>query len=139
MFRQLALIVVGVIWCMPVTNADTPSPPGASVYIITPEDGETISSPVKVHFGLRGMGIAPAGVDAELTGHHHLVVDQDTPALDDYLPTGNPQVIHFGKGQTETDLVLEPGEHTLQLVLGDKDHKPHIPPVVSDIVKFTVK
>ena len=139
MFYRLILIFTGLALCAPVTFADTPSPPGAKVYIISPKDGETVTDLVKVQFGLLGMGVAPAGIDADLTGHHHLVVDRDTPPLDDYLPTGNPQVIHFGKGQTETELVLEPGEHTLQLVLGDKDHKPHVPPVVSDIVKFTVK
>ena len=137
--RQLALVIVGIGLCAPMALADTPSPPGAEVYIISPKSGEVLSSPVKVLFGLRGMGIAPAGTEAEMTGHHHLVIDRETPPLNDYLPTGNPQVIHFGKGQTETDIVLEPGKHTIQLVLGDKDHKPHVPPVVSKVVKFTVK
>ena len=118
---------------------DTPSVPGTKVYIIAPKDGATVSSPVHVQFGLKGMGIAPAGVEMEGTGHHHLVVDKDTPPLDTYLPVGDPQVIHFGKGQTETELTLEPGTHTLQLILADKDHKPHVPPVVSDKITITVK
>jgi hypothetical protein len=139
MLRQFALVVFGLLWCVPAGFADTPSPPNATVYIISPKSGDTVSASVKVLFGLRGMGIAPAGIDAEMTGHHHLVVDYETPPLDDYLPTGSPQVTHFGKGQTETDLILEPGEHTLQLIFGDKDHKPHVPPVVSDVVKITVK
>lgn len=139
MFRQFAVIVVGLLGCASAGLADTPSPPNAEVYIISPKSGDTVSSPVRVQFGLRGMGIAPAGVDAEMTGHHHLIINKDTPPLDDYLPTGDPQVVHFGKGHSETELTLEPGEHTLQLVLGDKDHKPHIPPVVSDVVKFTVQ
>ncbi len=139
MFRQFALAIVGIGLCAPMAFADTPSPPGAEVYIISPKNGETVSSPVTVLFGLRGMGIAPAGMDAEMTGHHHLVIDRDLPPLDDYLPTGDPQVVHFGKGQTETQIELEPGEHTVQLVLGDMDHKPHVPPVVSEVVKFTVK
>ncbi len=139
MFRQLTLVIVGLLWSMPMGLADTPSPPNASVYIISPSDGDVVSSPVTVQFGLRGMGIAPAGVDMEMTGHHHLVVDRETPPLDDYLPVGEADVIHYGMGQTETELTLEPGEHTLQLVLGDKDHKPHIPPVVSEIVTITVE
>ena len=139
MLRQIVLIFVSMALFAPLVLADTPSPPGAKVYIIEPRGGGTVTNPVKVLFGLRGMGVAPAGTDVEMTGHHHLVVDQDTPPLNDYLPTGDPQIIHFGKGQTETDLVLEPGEHRIQLVLGDKDHKPHVPPVVSEIVVFTVK
>ena len=85
------------------------------------------------------MGVAPAGVEMENTGHHHLVVDAATPSLTDYLPTGNPQVLHFGKGQTETELKLAPGTHTLQLIFADKDHKPHQPPVLSEKITITVK
>ena len=119
--------------------ADTPSVAGAQVYIIAPKNGETVSSPVRVQFGLKGMGVAPAGVEMEGTGHHHLVVDKDAPPLDTYLPIDDPQVIHFGKGQTETELKLAPGKHTLQLVLADQDHKPHVPPVVSEKITITVK
>jgi hypothetical protein len=85
------------------------------------------------------MGVAPAGVDMENTGHHHLIVDAATPPLNAYLPTGDAKVIHFGKGQTETELKLAPGSHTLQLVFADKDHKPHQPPVVSEKITITVK
>ena len=119
--------------------ADTPSVKGASVYIIAPKNGATVGTKVTVQFGLKGMGIAPAGVEMEGTGHHHLVVDKDTPALNDYLPVGDAQVLHFGKGQTETELTLTPGRHTLQLVFGDKDHKPHVPAVVSEKITITVK
>jgi hypothetical protein len=119
--------------------ADTPSVKGASVYIIAPKNGDTVGTKVTVQFGLKGMGIAPAGVEMEGTGHHHLVVDKDTPALNDYLPVGDAQVMHFGKGQTETELTLTPGRHTLQLVFGDKDHKPHAPAVVSEKITITVK
>ena len=119
--------------------ADTPSVKGASVYIIAPRNGDTVSGKVLVQFGLKGMGIAPAGVEMEGTGHHHLIVDKDTPVLTDYLPVGDPQVLHFGKGQTETELTLAPGKHTLQLVFGDKDHKPHAPAVVSEKITITVK
>ena len=119
--------------------ADTPSVAGASVYIIAPKNGETISGPVHVLFGLKGMGVAPAGSDAEGTGHHHLVLDAPTPPLNAYLPMGDAHVIHFGKGQTETELNLPTGQHTLQLVLGDRDHKPHSPPLVSERITITVK
>jgi len=119
--------------------ADTPSKAGASVYIISPKNGDTITGPVRVLFGLKGMGVAPAGVDIENTGHHHLIVNKAPPPLDTYLPIDDPQVIHFGMGQTETELTLDPGQHTLQLVLADKDHKPHVPPVVSEKITITVK
>ena len=124
---------------MSAMAADTPSVKGASVYIIAPKNGDTVTGKVVVQFGLKGMGIAPAGVEMEGTGHHHLIVDKDTPALNDYLPVGDPQVLHFGKGQTETELTLAPGRHTLQLVFADKDHKPHVPAVVSEKVTITVK
>lgn len=119
--------------------AETPSAPNAKVYIISPVNGATVTGAVVVRFGLTGMGIAPAGVEMENTGHHHLIVDAATPALSEYLPTGNPQVMHFGKGQTETELKLTPGQHTLQLIFADKDHKPHQPPVVSEKITITVK
>lgn len=119
--------------------ADTPSVAGAKVYIIAPKNGETVSGPVQVLFGLKGMGIAPAGTDVEGTGHHHLIVDKDTPPLNTFLPVGDAQILHFGKGQTETELKLAPGKHTLQLVFADRDHKPHTPPVVSERITITVK
>jgi len=116
----------------------TPSPPGAEVYFITPTDGATVKSPVTVQFGLKGMGVAPAGVKFENTGHHHLLVDTDVPAdLNAPLPTTD-QVRHFGKGQTETTVDLPPGTHTLQLLLGDQNHTPHNPPVVSKKITITV-
>jgi hypothetical protein len=116
----------------------TPSVPGASVYIISPRDGDTLSSPFTVRFGLKGMGIAPAGVTAAETGHHHLIVDAPTPSLDTVLPN-DAKHQHFGKGQTEVTLELPPGEHTLQLVLADHIHLPHQPPLVSERIKITVK
>jgi len=114
------------------------SPEGAVVYIISPKDGETVSSPVRVLFGLRGMGVAPAGVNLPNTGHHHLVVDKELPDVDAPFPT-TPNNIHFGKGQTETDVALEPGKHTLQLILGDMNHVPHQPPVISQKITVTVE
>jgi len=115
----------------------TASPEGASVRIVSPVDGATVPQEFTVVFGLTGMGVAPAGTDRENTGHHHLLVDQaELPAED--KPMGNPP-IHFGGGQTETTLTLEPGTHTLQLILGDKLHIPHNPPVVSEKITITVE
>lgn len=117
----------------------TPSPAGAEVYIISPKNGATVKSPVTVQFGLKGMGIAPAGVKFENTGHHHLLIDTDVPAdASAPLPTSDT-VRHFGKGQTEASVELKPGKHTLQLVLGDMNHTPHNPPVVSKKITITVK
>jgi hypothetical protein len=115
----------------------TPSPQGASVYIISPADGETLPTTFTVIFGLRGMGVAPAGTEKENTGHHHLMVDGEVmPPMDQPL---SQEIQHFGGGQTETELTLSPGKHTLQLILGDKAHIPHEPPVVSDPISITVK
>lgn len=116
---------------------ETPSPEGAGVYIISPQDGATVSNPVTVRFGLSGMGVAPAGVDKPNTGHHHLLIDVESlPAMD--KPMGG-EVKHFGGGQTETVLELSPGRHTLQLIMGDRYHIPHNPPVLSDKIAITVK
>lgn len=117
----------------------TPSPKGASVYIVSPRDGATVKSPVRVRFGLVGMGIAPAGVDVPDTGHHHLLIDLDkSPNMDMPLPASD-NLKHFGKGQTEAKIELAPGKHTLQLVLGDKIHLPHSPAVISKKITITVE
>lgn len=117
--------------------ARSESAEGAQAYIISPQDGEIVGKTFKVKFGLTGMGVAPAGVDVKHTGHHHLLVDKET------LPEmGQPMggdVIHFGGGQTETTLTLEPGQHTLQLILGDKNHIPHQPVVLSKKITIMVK
>lgn len=116
----------------------TPSPAGAKAYIIEPKNGAEVSSPVKVVFGLAGMGVAPAGVQKPDTGHHHLLVDG--PTIDPNAPMpANDQVVHFGGGQTETTLKLKPGKHTLQLMLGDYKHQPHSPAVASETITITVK
>ncbi|SNS93405.1 protein of unknown function [Pseudomonas segetis] len=117
----------------------TAAPENASVYIIEPKDGATVDKTFTVRFGLKGMGIAPAGVDAPDTGHHHLLIDLDQlPAMNGPLPA-TENVVHFGKGQTETELTLAPGKHTLQLLLGDKNHVPFDPPVLSKKITVTVK
>lgn len=118
--------------------AATPAPPGAEVYFISPKDGETVSSPVTVRFGLKGMGVAPAGTQKDATGHHHLLIDADLPPLDQPVPTDDHHK-HFGAGQTETVITLPPGKHTLQLLLGDFSHIPHDPPVKSAQITIIVK
>lgn len=116
----------------------TAAPAGAEVYIQAPADGAEVASPVTVRFGLRGMGVAPAGVQHENTGHHHLLIDvEDMPSMSTPLPATD-NVVHFGAGQTQTEVELPPGEHTLQLVLGDHLHIPHDPPVVSERITITV-
>lgn len=116
----------------------TPSPPGARVYFIEPKNGADVKSPVKVVFGLAGMGIAPAGIQQDNTGHHHLVIDSEPPPANQ--PMGKTdKIIHYGNGQTEASVKLAPGTHTLQLVLGDYKHQAHNPPVVSDKITITVK
>ena len=125
--------------CSTAAFADqTPAAPGAEVYFIAPRDGEHVKSPVHVVFGLKGMGIAPAGIKFDNTGHHHLLIDSDPPAnLAVPLPATD-KLVHFGKGQTETLLTLTPGKHTLQLLLGDLNHIPHDPPVMSKKITITV-
>jgi hypothetical protein len=119
--------------------ARAPSPAGAEVYIISPKNAATVKSPVRVQFGLKdNMGIAPAGVKFDNTGHHHLLIDTDAPAnLGAPLPATD-NIKHFGKGQTETSLTLPPGKHTLQLLLADQNHIPHDPPVISKKITITV-
>ena len=114
---------------------------GAAVYVIHPLDGQVLNAnkPIEVSFGLRGMGVAPAGVVVEKTGHHHLLIDQqELPDLTMPLPA-SPQVIHFGGGQTQTEIRLARGSHTLQLVLGNQYHIPHNPPLISEKITIVVE
>jgi hypothetical protein len=117
----------------------TPAPRDAYVYIGWPLDGATVSSNhVKVWFGTRNFGVAPAGVSAKNTGHHHLLIDAPLPPLDQPIPSDGHH-LHFGLGQTETVIELPPGTHTLQLVMGDADHIPHDPPVMSKRITINVR
>jgi hypothetical protein len=112
----------------------------AEVYIIAPRDGATLHGPVTVRFGLKGMGIAPAGVKFDNTGHHHLLVDTDLGELklDAPMPATD-KILHFGKGQTETTLTLPPGKHTLELVFADYQHNSFDPPLHSKKITVTVE
>lgn len=116
---------------------DTPAPAGAKVYFINLRPGMHVTSPFLVQFGLSGMGVAPAGTDAEGTGHHHLLIDTPAPGKGEQLPVDDAHR-HFGKGQTEAMITLPPGEHRLQLVVGDKWHFPLVPSVVSETVTVVV-
>ncbi len=128
----LTVLVAGAV------QAGTPAPKDAEVYIISPADGDTVSSPVTIKFGLKGMGVAPAGIDKPNTGHHHLIIDAGLPPLDAPIPASD-NYKHFGGGQTETTIELAPGKHTLQLIMGDLMHIPHEPPVMSRKITITVK
>ena len=117
----------------------TPSPAGAKVFIISPKNGATVTSPVTVKFGVKGMAVVPAGTKQDNSGHHHLLIDTDVPSdLSLPLPSVPDKVVHFGKGQTETTLTLPPGKHTLQLVFADANHIPHNPAVISKKITITV-
>ena len=135
---SIALSAAGAQMALASDVLKSPAPPeGASTYIVSPQDGAEVTSPVTVVFGLKGMGIAPAGIEKEGTGHHHLLVDQqELPPLNAVM--GNPP-LHFGGGQNETELELEPGEHTLQLILGNHLHVPFDPMVLSEKITITVK
>ena len=139
--RTVAAVLIAAGMALPASALDrTPAPEGAQAYIVAPADGSTISNPVTVVFGLEGMGVAPAGVDAENTGHHHLLVNID-PATIDYagpLPATD-EIIHFGGGQTQVTLDLPAGTHELRLLLGDQNHIPHEPPILSEPIMLTVE
>lgn len=129
-----------------VQAEDTPAPEDAEVYFVNLSDGDTVEGPVTVIFGLEGMGVAPAGTEADETGHHHVLINR--PALGEG-PDGAGELAtslpaddnhrHFGGGQTQTTLDLDPGTHTLQLVLADQNHVPHDPPVASEVIEITVE
>jgi Domain of unknown function (DUF4399) len=115
------------------------APAGAEVYFISPQNGAKLHSPVTIKFGLKGMGIAPAGIKFDNTGHHHLLIDTDLSELklDAPLPATD-KIVHFGKGQTETTQTLTPGKHTLQLIFADYLHQSFDPPLTSKKITITV-
>ena len=139
--NRLTLTLAAMLACTVALADDPPrsaSPQDAEVYIISPADGATVKSPFTVRFGLKDMGVAPAGVPMDNTGHHHLLIDVDSIDPAQSIPA-DANHIHFGKGQTETTLELPPGKHVLQLVLGDHLHRLHQPPVISTKVHITVE
>ncbi len=140
------LAIIACLFAAPALAQGTPSPDGAELYFVGLEDGATVASPVTVRFGLSGMGVAPAGTEKEMTGHHHLLIDRapfgegefGTEEFELAVPNDDNHR-HFGGGQTEVTIELAPGSHTLQLVLGDAGHVPHVPPVMSDQITITVE
>ncbi|MEL0081845.1 MAG: DUF4399 domain-containing protein [Gammaproteobacteria bacterium] len=138
MFKKtigLFLLAVGYVGGL---GAAGPDAEGARLYFISPVDGATVSSPVTVRFGLSGFGVAPAGVQNAKAGHHHLIIDSELPPLDRPVPTDDHHR-HFGGGQTEAEISLPPGEHTLQLLLGDYAHTPHNPAIISERITIIVE
>tara|TARA_E500000081_G_C6060392_1_gene318056 strand:- start:592 stop:960 length:369 start_codon:yes stop_codon:yes gene_type:complete len=115
----------------------SPGDANASVYFISPHDGESVSRTVTVRFGLENFGVAPAGIQMMNTGHHHLIIDADLPSLSLPIPA-DKNYVHFGKGQTEVEIELTKGTHTLQLLLGDFRHIPHNPPIFSKRITVQV-
>jgi len=146
MKTTLAALSISLLGLPAFAGGETPSNPDATVYFANLADGDTVTSPFTVIFGLSGMGVAPAGTEKAMTGHHHLLIDR--PALGqgedgaDELAYGiasDEQHRHFGGGQTEVSLELSPGTHTLQLVLGDLGHVPHDTPIVSSVITVKVE
>jgi Domain of unknown function (DUF4399) len=138
-YLKLVCMVTSLLVTTGVVAGGSSSNDGAKVYILSPGDGATVSNPVTVRFGLSGMGVAPAGVNKDKTGHHHLLIDLKTlPDFSHPIPNDEHHR-HFGGGQTEVILELTPGKHSLQLLLGDYSHIPHNPPVLSESVVITVE
>jgi len=134
-------IITAVLATIPMAStawAGTAAPEGAELYIVAPADGAVITAPFTVRFGLKGAGVAPAGVEKAGTGHHHLLIDTPVPNLSEPIPSDDNHR-HFGGGQTEAEINLAPGQHTLQLLLGDHNHIPHTPPLISRKITVTVK
>jgi hypothetical protein len=135
-----SLLIMLAIGIPAIALGETAAPPNASVYFISPKDGDTLTSPFKVQFGLSGMGVAPAGVEKANTGHHHLIIDALLSPDELKQPiASDAKHLHFGGGQTEAMVTLPPGRHTLQLVLGDWSHVPFNPPIMSPVITVTVK
>lgn len=142
----MAIAIAMGLSAAPALAERTPAPEGAAVYFVNLEDGATVSSPVTIVFGLSNMGVAPAGVELENTGHHHILLNRapfgeaeaDADALEIGL-TADENHLHFGGGQTEVTLELDPGSYTMQLVLGDHFYIPHDPPIVTEVITITVE
>ena len=144
--KKYTLPLLSVLLAAPVsvfaestTSLVSHAPENAEVYFVHPKDGQTVSKELTVVFGLKNMGVAPAGTDRKHTGHHHLLIDTDTlPSLSAPLPATD-KIKHFGGGQTETTITLTPGKHTLQLLMGNHAHIPHSKPVLSKKITVVVK
>jgi len=144
MIRNIIFAAALALLCTPFAAhaADAPAtaPAAAHAFFVNIKNGDTVTSPVNIKFGITGMEIAPAGTNKPGTGHFHLLIDTTLTAEQQKLPIPkDDQHLHFGKGQTEATVTLKPGKHTLQIVMGDGNHMLHNPPVMSDIITVTVK
>lgn len=141
--NRIAITLLSALLVAPLSalaqDMSSDAPDNAEVYFVEPTDGATVEGTFKVVFGLRNMGVAPAGIEQDNTGHHHLLINTDMPSdMSKPLPATD-QVKHFGGGQTEAEVTLPPGEHTLQLLLGNYAHVPHSPAVASEKITITVE
>ncbi len=143
MFGKHLFPLIVLIVMLPTSIAVSHSPPeGARVFFVGLEDGAVVTSPFEVRFGIEGFGITPAGTTGKIrhsAGHHHLLIDVDQlPDMDEPIPR-DASHIHFDRGETEAVLSLPPGRHSLQLLLGDEEHEPQDPPLLSDKIHITVQ
>lgn len=139
MKSAMIFLCFGLLPLVGVAVERTPAPQDARLYFIAPQNGEHVPNTFTVRFGLKGMGVAPAGINLPRTGHHHLLINVDPmPDFASPLPASN-QIRHFGKGQTEADIKLESGVYHLKLILGNHLHIPHAPPVMSKTITITVE
>ena len=142
MRRAIILAVLVTAAILPITPsalARSPAPENAQVYFIWPSDGTVIhGGKFWLRMGLRNMGVAPKGTELANTGHHHVLIDTELPPMDEAIPSDRNH-LHFGAGETEARIELPPGKHTLQLLLGDKEHIPHEPPIHSKKITVIVR
>ena len=140
MQKATLIVAAALLGVAPAGAGETPSPAGAKVFFDNLKNGDSVTSPVLIKFGISGMAVTPAGDQTPNSGHHHLIIDDTLAgdALNQPIPADEKHV-HYGKAQTEATVTLAPGTHTLQLVLGDWTHIPHKPPVMSDKITITVK
>ena len=132
------VISIGSISSVWAQDDRSQRPADALLYLGWPNDGETIrATRFRIWFGLRNIGVAPAGIEKPDTGHHHLIVDTELPPFDEEIPN-DPNHRHFGAGQSESIVELSPGVHTLQLLFADQDHVPHDPPLFSRKKTITI-
>jgi len=139
MRKSLILLLSAVLLASMPVLARTPAPQNAQVYFIWPSDGMEVRQAFWLRMGLRNMGVAPKGTDIANTGHHHVLIDVDLPENMHEPVASDRNHLHFGAGETEARIELPPGRHTLQLLLADKDHIPHDPPIYSKKITVTVK
>ena len=140
MFKHTLWTAALVMAFAGIAHAASGNQPPASaqgVYIVAPADGSTVSSPFKVQFGVKGMTVKPAGDLTAGTGHHHLLINTTVIAKGDVVPA-DAKHLHFGKGQTEAELKLDPGTYTLTVLFADGLHKSYGSDMSASI-KVTVK